>query len=1287
MKFKAFNCILNTLILCLSFGVWAQDEALLHLEKIEGNLSNENITSIDQDAKGYLWFGTEDGLNRYDGHHFDALRSNPERDNWLPVNYISDVAIDDGNYWLATWGGGVTLFRPESLSFNNFSSDERFNPRYILSLQKLANGKLALLSDKGVFIYDSHADEFVKIPQGQRNGLMAVYGNTLWFTNKNVLYTYDTDRMQLIYQFDAKQIIDMIAPYGKGVGVGSGNSFRYYVSGKLVKEETLSSAIKGYVQRGSTIYLHSHREIFEWSLKEWKLKRLSLESSSFTGDIKTLFIDQDELLWMGTSHGIFKERRHSKSFKESIKEIHARRIVHWNNKIYAGGLNGLFVIDSLGNKELLVPQTILSLKRFGETLWVGTEHGEVLQIQGDVVIGKTQLQTNNTGVLRVMGIERDDSSRIWVGSWEGVHVLDLSGNLLANFKLDTEIPSKEAKIIQMIRDSKDRLWIATAAFGIYCLNNVSSIPETLDNPVFINYRHDKNDLTSITTNIITTLTEDKEGTLWFGMDTGIVSFNEKENNFIRLRDGGELFDKKIMTLRSDRTNRLWISTISDGLYLYDQNGSQFFRYTVDDGLISDSFLYSSGFYVEEENLLYFGTDRGIQGIAIDRLETPALGRQVGISHIALQQQRESKSITPFNAPYVKDIHLNYNENNFSVRFSNLDYENANKVRYAYALDDEDWVVTDAQTAYFNRIPYGSHTLQVKDLYHLGGIGTPENTFQINMRIAPPWYLSWWAYVLYGIGVLALLFSIYYLLLRQRLAKSETKRTKEFDSVKSKMYANISHEFRTPLTIIHGLTDALLKDKTTDVKSRKRVTGIKRNSDQLLHLVNQMLDLVSLDVKQMQVHYKHGDFVGFVRKCVSFYKAYADSKEQELVFLVQKESLFMDIDDDKLQKVINNLLSNAIKFTPSEGKITVHVGCDEERKEAVLTVSDTGKGISEEDLPFIFDRYYKTFDTESNLGNGIGMALTKELVELLEGNIEVRSHILKGTTFKISLPIQNRASSSLSLSYKSPYVAELNLANEVPVVPLNTKKYNILLVEDNHELMAYMKELLSQKYRLFTAQNGKEGMRIAGNKKVDFIISDIMMPVMDGIEFCKTIKSRMETSHIPFVMLTAKADSQSKIEAYKIGIDAYLEKPFNSDELLAIIESLFVKNARRMKQLGSLLNLKNTLHNYKDINQLDIEFIRKIQEIALSKEVKISTDYLVNQLGTSRTQLHRKVKALTGMSITRYINQIRLEKAKELLEKSNLSVSEIAYEVGYEDTSYFSTNFKKMYKATPSSFRN
>ncbi|MDC8004128.1 response regulator [Aureisphaera galaxeae] len=1253
------------------------------MEKVEGNLSNENITSIDQDDKGFIWLGTEDGLNRYDGHHFDALRSDPEKESWLPANYISDIAIShDGNYWLATWGGGMSRFRPDSLSFDNFFKNKGFGPRYILSLQKMDNGNLGLTTDEGVFVYVRDNGNFIKIPEGQRTSKIAAFGNTLWLANKNRLFKYDMEKRQITLHYDAKDRITLLVPHDKGVTIGMGTKLRHLVHGKLIKEEDTKVEMEGFVKRSDAIYLHSRSEIFELELDYFALKKVPLDIKAPFNSLKTLFVDRDGLLWVGTSHGVFKERQHTETFNKAFPQIHARRTLRWENRIYAGGLNGLFVLDSIGVRHQILNEPILSLKRFDSILWAGTGKGEIFRIYNDNVISRTKLNTN----LRVMGIERDKKNRIWVGSWNGVHLLDEDGTELRFFNLDASVPSNEAKIIQMLRDTKDRLWVITAAFGVYCIKDVSEFPLQSSQLPSINYRHLRKDLNSITSNVITTLTEDKKGTIWFGMDTGIVSFNEQEENFSRLRNGGHLFDKKIMALRSDLDNRLWISTIGDGLYVYDQENGQFFNYTVEDGLISNSFLYSSGYYFDNDHILYFGTDKGIQAIDINRLESPSLKKEVGISNISIQHKQGEADVLPFNAPYAKDIKLNYTENNFSIRFSNLDYEHNNKVRYAYALDNEDWVVADHQTAYFTRIPFGNHELKVKDLYHLGEIGVPDNVFRFQMYIAPPWYLSWWAYAGYGIMLLLVLFSIYALLLRQRLAKSETQRTKEFDLVKSKMYANISHEFRTPLTIINGLTDALLKDKSSNTKEHKRVSGIKKNSDQLLHLVNQMLDLVSLDVQQMQVHYKHGDLIGFVGKCISFYRAYTDSKQQELVFLTQMESLFMDIDDDKLQKVVNNLLSNAIKFTPAGGKITVHIGCDEELKQVVLTLSDTGKGISEEDLPYIFDRYYKTFDTESNLGNGIGMALTKELVELLDGSISVESNILKGTTFKITLPILKNASSSHSLTFKSPYVDELVASPKTPLNPFNEKKHTVLLVEDNEELLQYMKGLLMQKYRLYTAKNGKEGLRIAKNKKVDFIISDIMMPVMDGHEFCKQIKSKVETSHIPFIMLTAKTDTQSKVDAYEIGIDAYLEKPFNSDELLAIIDSIFVKNSRRIKQFSSLLNLKGVNDNYKDINQLDIEFIQKIQELVVNNRVKVSTESLVNSLGTSRTQLHRKVKALTGMSIMRYVNRIRLERAKELLEKSQLSVSEIAYEVGFEDTSYFSSNFKKMYKATPSSFR-
>ena len=517
-----------------------------------------------------------------------------------------------------------------------------------------------------------------------------------------------------------------------------------------------------------------------------------------------------------------------------------------------------------------------------------------------------------------------------------------------------------------------------------------------------------------------------------------------------------------------------------------------------------------------------------------------------------------------------------------------------------------------------------------------------------------------------------------------MANIKAQKTKEVNELQSKMYANISHEFRTPLTVIDGLSKSLQKDNS-EPNVINKAKHIERSSDQLLLLVNQMLDLVSLDAKQMKANYKQSDIIQFIKAVVSYYNALAESKQIKLQFSSELKTYIMDFDDEKLQKIMNNLLSNAIKFTRKNGSVAIEV--KKKNEQLMIQVTDNGTGIEKEHLPHIFNRYYKTFDLDNNLGSGIGMALTKELVELMQGTISIKSSLGKGSAFYVLLPISNRASLAppkLSLPFIEKNENSKEGSATLEQAQQTNTNFSILIVEDNYDIREYLKQLLRKTYHIYTASNGEEGIKIAQTKSIDFIISDVTMPKMNGFEFCKKIKENVKTSHIPFIIISARTQTESKLKGYKLGVDAYLYKPFNEQELLLIIGNLLKKVEQTRAYFSKLLQLQQS--EQPSIQQIDIDFIEQIQTYALSKNSKLSVDELSKSLHTSRSQLHRKIKALTGKSTTSYINSIRLEKAKTLLENTSLNISEVAYEVNFDDVAYFSKAFKKAYNFSPSKYR-
>ncbi|MEL6810963.1 MAG: response regulator, partial [Bacteroidota bacterium] len=883
----------------------------------------------------------------------------------------------------------------------------------------------------------------------------------------------------------------------------------------------------------------------------------------------------------------------------------------------------------------------------------------------------------------ITDFEKDANHRVWVGSSSRIHLLDTNATALGVFKLPSKVATEVKKITKIHLDNKDRIWLVTAAHGVFMANNISKVNPD-DEIKFEHFVHEPDDEQGLTSNIILSITEAQNNIIWCGTGNGIVYFDEAARSFRPLKINGKIFDKKVMSIASDKDNNLWITTIFSGLYFYDRTADTFINYTQKDGLISNAFLFSSSYYDQLNNKIYFGSDEGLQQINLDFIERYPPKKQPWVSTIASYQKNKPQFV-PVTWPSELEIfELEYENRNVTLNFSSIDFHQTDKIRYAYSLNGEAWTELPERTGHFTNLPIGENIISYTS-YYIGEEPQPiTEASQIVFEVHPPYYRSTIAYIIYCLMGAIILVVIFRLLLKNRMAKEKMHNAQLLDTAKSTMYANISHEFKTPLTIINGLSSRLLKRPTFPKTEQETITSIRQSGEQLSTLVNQMLELASLDNNVLRIHEKKGDIIAFVKKCVMLFKPFAVSKEQKLIFHTSVDSLEMDIDDDKLQKIINNLISNAIKFTPKGGEIIVSIK-QLNMETITVEITDTGKGIEQKHLPHIFDRYYKTFDRDNNLGSGIGMALTKGLVEFLGGTIAVDSSIGKGTRFTVELPVKKTKKDKEPLEFQQPF---LKIQTEEITLKENKSNQNatILVVEDHVDIRNFLKEILASKYHIMEAANGKKALQISERKTVDFIVSDVMMPQMDGFEFCEKIKMNPKTSHIPFIMVTARTDNASRLKGYKLGIDAYINKPFNEEELLQIIDNILEKKEAQTQYFKRILDLKSGTSEIERANSVDIDFISRIQSFALDKTQKASVENLLKEIPMSRTQLHRKVKQLTGMSITAYLNHIKVEKAKNLLSHTELTVSEIAFELGYEDPKYFSRLFKKRTSKSPSSYK-
>lgn len=810
--------------------------------------------------------------------------------------------------------------------------------------------------------------------------------------------------------------------------------------------------------------------------------------------------------------------------------------------------------------------------------------------------------------------------------------------------------------------------------------------------------------------VLYSFTKDFKGRLWVGtFGKGLLLFDEEKGITKRFSTKNGLFDNYIAELYPDNQQRLWIHT-RKGLQALDLTTDTFtnirfiekftegawFSGTVSD--LDDRFYVPQSnhfYYISQSGHFYVSQKKGIYYFDLDSIAIDTLAPSMVLTDFLIDNQSvepgDNSSLSS-TITYAESIRLSYQQNNIALSYAGIHYDNPKEHRYAYrllGLNDQWQEVGTERTARFNKLAPGQYTFEVKAA-NMDGVWTNKPA-RLGIIIMAPWFWNGWSKLLYLLVGMGLLFYTYQFQLNRQLAEAEARRLAELDTVKTKLYTNITHEFRTPLTVISGMAEEVLENPQKWF--REGLEMIKRNSNHLLQLVNQLLDLSKLESGSLQVTMVQDDIIFYLKYLVESFQSFAHSKEIQLSIISKVKDLNMDFDPTKAQSICSNLLSNAIKFTPNGGVIQVEINevpSPQGQSYCQIRISDNGPGIPEAALPYIFDRFYQADNTTTRQaeGTGVGLALTKELVEILKGKIEVESKTNIGTTFRIKLPIHKQAQPSDARALLAPISQHGSLPRLVldsPSLVPPAQQPSVLLVEDNADVLQYLTSCLADQYQLTMALNGQEGIDKAIETIPDIIISDVMMPEKDGIELLRTLKNDERTSHIPIVMLTAKADIQSKIEGLEQGADAYLAKPFYKAEILVRLKKLI--ELRKVLQL----RYQNLTPDSTTINKTIMKEDAFLLKVRRSVESHISDENfgiaeLCDDLAISRTQLHRKLTAMTGKSTSYVVRSIRLKKAKTLLQSTDLNVSEVGYEVGYANSSHFAQDFRKEFGQAPSQFK-
>jgi len=1329
---------------------------------LESGLPTEHVTAITQDSLGFMWIGTANGLCRYDGESIKTYTSDPADSSSLFSNHIQSLYTDQsGNIWIGA--GGLNRYDAEldkfiryqftdlpnakrALRFPHVMKEDQYGYLWIgtfgygLFKLHIASGKIQKVdlgehrrdSPIGRIIYSLFIDQEDSVWVTSSGRQLTVIDlkterqvRHYWQDETDIQFLFNDSRGEKWLRRDRDRLKKLrlkkngtveITPFKGGVD--------YQGYGK-VAEDLNGRLWLGTIEQGICIVNpESGRSYWE--------RFSSAKSHSLSHNfIEDLYRDQDGNIWIATKNGISVYSHWSKQFKHYRHDTEDRNSL--NNALVTG----------------------IKQAKDG-TVWISTLFKGFCRFDPDnETFTRFEPFIPGTKSFWALDIFPDSKGQVWIAGnlQSGLNHFNVDNNTYVNYRhnRDDSTTIGSNGINQIYEDRFGKIWVATNGGGLNLFqpetgqfvrfqtnetdqhtppsNNVTVLNQTNDSLLFLgtDFGIGVMHLPSLTVKrlkhavegsfIIHTLYNQKsEKRMWLGTNRGLYYFDLFSEK-IRHADSsiGDL-NEEVYGILEDDTGSLWLQ-LPDALMRYSPQNKNIRKYGRASGWIQNS-AFESGWRHSAEKLsngeMLFGGINGITRFHPDQILDNTEPSPVHISGFRLFYE----PVTLDNNPRVSkeseerllerpvrmtdNLTLNYYQNTFSFEFTTLDYTRRDAIRYAYKLEGfhADWVYPVGEnSATFTNLSPGEYVFRVRGK-NSDGIWNDSGD-SMNILILTPWWQTGWAYatfILLALGALYLLWRMqtqrFMLNSQLQMRSFEAEKLKELDTLKSRFFANISHEFRTPLTLILGPIDSL-QQKQPDTASTEQLGIMKRNALRLQQLINQLLDLSRLESQKMELQVQPGDLPGFLRGLIMSFASLAEQKKIKLLIdLPPQTKTSSYFDADKLEKIITNLLSNAFKFTPELGTISIKATIDKNLK---LTVTDSGIGIAPEEQNFIFERFRQV---ESGLrrgyeGSGIGLSLVKEMVDLYGGEITLESEPGKGATFYVDLPVSREAFSDdvVHEAIIAPVHTEQSaiLTSSTENLPADSKGKPdstlplILIVDDHQDVRTFIRRQLEDSYRLIEADTGLSGLEKSFDAIPDLIISDVMMPEMDGYEFCEKLKTDERTSHVPVILLTARAGDEDKLTGLETGADDYLTKPFNSAELLIRVRNLIASRETLRKHfLNDWLKRGEQL----PVSSTEAEFLKKLRE-ALDENLAnehFGIDQLADLLGIGKRQLQRKIRALTNETAGSLIRAARLEKAKHLLESNAGTVSEIAYDVGFNHLSYFARCYRERFGISPSDVR-
>lgn len=1330
----------------LSFCVLGQNNAIKHISVKEG-LSNNYITDVTQDGQGFIWIATESGLNRFDGKNITVFNKSISE---IVSNELNTLLYDhkENNLWIGSQRDGISILNLSTHKFTNLTSRDVLSTNDVTHLSHAADGGIWITHyHAGIEYLDRKTNKIVHLINCTKNG-----NNTQnWYSaddGKGNLYVgHANDGLSIIdiksrtiqknithnplnqNSLPSNTVRTIYIDSRNNVWIGTSNGLALF---NPQTEECINfrhdpsnpkSIAANYVHtiremRDGTLWISTDMEgvsilnlnnITLLDPKNIKFKNLSNKKGNkelSSPNVRDIFQDSFDNIWIG-HHGrgldLIGNKQPLFSTITTTKDRQNTNIdkpilalyIDENQNLWAGSeseilkynwdrlLGTIDITNFLNNTNTNTYITCVKKDR-NETVWFGTSNGEIFQINPEnekitpVTIDKTAdyiycLHENNDGTM-------------WVGTLKGVFSYK-NNEFIENTTLNQQLIDKT--VFSIIKDNEERLWIGTFGKGIFIFDSNNKL---IDNKVKEN---------GFCSNAINHLFKDSRGGIWAATRNGVAHFHDG-TNFTVYDEKNGLINAFARAVQEDNQGNIWIST-NTGISHWDRASHHFNNYNHQDGAPIGDFT-NGCVSIDKRGNIYFGSVNGLCRVnPMELSNTPQVTAPVQIIECrSLSKQFENESNEVLTTNDDNTIELPFNKNSLRISFSNPDFAQNEQVEYACLMEglDNNWYNTQGDNQVtFRNIPPGSYKFKIKS--RLKNQQWDEaNIASLSFVIKPPIWLSWYAKLIYIIIITTIVIAIFRnyknrIKLRTTLEweRRDSQSKQELNNERLKFYTNITHELRTPLTLILGPLEDLETDEKLPSEYAGKIKTINSSAKRLLNLINQVLDFRKTETQNKVLSVSKGNLSNLVTEIGTNYKNLIRNKDVSIELDIENSNNDILFDAEIITTILNNLLSNAVKYTTKGTiKLSLNTINDDGRPYSEIKVTDTGYGIAESDLPRIFDRYYQAKGKHQASGSGIGLALVKSLAEIHNAQLSVESTLGEGTTFTLRLSVDD--------TY--PAMNHNIIATEQAVSTDNNNSTNrennkidnqvILIIEDDVDIRNYIASSLSKDYKTLTATNGLEGWQLTLQHIPNIIVSDVMMPEMDGFELCSKIKEDMRTSHIPVILLTAKDTNTDKEEGYESGADSYLTKPFSAKLLRSRIENLLELRRKLADKIGLIAKGNIIIDDRIEdetlkINKLDTDFLDKLTQIIENnidiEELDIT--FIKEKMNMSYSTFYRKVKGLTGITPNEFVRKVRLKNSLKLLKSESYQISEVAYMSGFNDVVYFRKCFKDEYGMAPSDY--